>query len=39
LDWILPASADYSIPQSGTTIQLLAKTDAGDIEAEVLVLP
>jgi fimbrial chaperone protein len=39
LDWILPASADYSIPKSGTTIQLFAETDAGDIEAEVLVLP
>ena len=38
-DWILPASTDYSIPQSGTTIQLFAETDAGDIEAEVLVLP
>ena len=38
-DWILPASADYSIPQSGTTIQLFAETDAGDIEAEVLVSP
>ena len=24
LDWILPASADYSIPKSGTTIQLFA---------------
>ena len=39
LDWILPASADYSIPMSGATIQLFAQTDAGDIEAEVLVLP
>ena len=39
LDWILPASADYSIPKSGTTIQLFAETDAGDIEAEVLVSP
>ena len=39
LDWILPASADYSIPQSGTTIQLFAQTDAGDIEAEVLISP
>ena len=39
LDWILPASADYSIPKSGATIQLFAETDAGDIEAEVLVSP
>jgi fimbrial chaperone protein len=39
LDWILPASADYSMPQSGTTIKLFAQTDAGDIEAEILVLP
>ena len=39
LDWILPASADYSIPQSGNTIQLFAQTDAGDIEAEVLISP
>jgi fimbrial chaperone protein len=38
-DWILPANADYSIPKSGATIQLFAQTDAGDIEAEVLVLP
>ena len=38
-DWILPASTDYSIPQSGTTIQLFAETDAGHIEAEVLVSP
>ena len=39
LDWVLPASADYSIPQSGTSIKLFAETDAGDIEAEVLVSP
>ena len=38
-DWILPASADYSMPQSGTTIKLFAQTDTGDIEAEILVLP
>ena len=38
-DWILPANADYSIPKSGATRQLFAQTDAGDIEAEVLVLP
>ena len=38
-DWILPINADYSIPKSGATIQLFAQTDAGDIEAEVLVLP
>jgi fimbrial chaperone protein len=39
LDWILPANADYSIPKSGATIQLFAQTDAGDIEAEVLISP
>jgi len=39
LDWILPASADYSLPKSGTTIQLFTQTDAGDIEAEVLISP
>jgi len=39
LDWVLPASADYSIPQSGASIKLFAETDAGDIEAEVLVSP
>jgi len=38
-DWILPSSQDYSIPQSGTSIKLFAETDAGDIEAEVLVSP
>ena len=38
-DWILPANADYSIPKSGAIIQLFAQTDAGDIEAEILVLP
>ena len=38
-DWILPSNADYSIPKLGATIQLFAQTDAGDIEAEVLVLP
>jgi fimbrial chaperone protein len=38
-DWILPANADYSIPKSGATIQLFAQTDAGDIEAEVLISP
>ena len=38
-DWVLPASADYSIPKTGNTIQLFAQTDAGDIEAEVLVSP
>ena len=38
-DWILPANSDYSIPQSGATIQLLAQTDFGDIETELLVSP
>ena len=39
LDWILPANADYSIRSQVTTIQLFAQTDAGDIEAEVLISP
>tara|TARA_Y100000385_G_scaffold203619_1_gene210968 strand:- start:2186 stop:2839 length:654 start_codon:yes stop_codon:yes gene_type:complete len=39
LEWILPASVDFSLPESGSTIQLFAQTDAGDIEADVLVLP
>ena len=38
-DWILQANQGYSIPQSGTSMKLFAETDAGDIEAEVLVLP
>ena len=36
-DWILPVSADYSIPPSGDTIQLLAQTDDVDIEAKILI--
>jgi len=38
-DWILPINADYPTPPSGDTLQLFAQTDAGDIEAEVLIAP
>ena len=36
-DWILPDSADYSIPPSGDTIQLLAQTDDIDSEAKIVI--
>jgi fimbrial chaperone protein len=38
-DWILPVNADYPTPPSGDTLQLFAQTDAGDIEADVLIAP
>ena len=38
-DWILPVNADYPTPSTGDTLQLFAQTDAGDIEADVLIAP
>ena len=36
-DWTLPANSENPAPPPGVTLQLFAQTDAGDIEAEVLV--
>jgi fimbrial chaperone protein len=36
-DWSLPANSENPAPPLGVTLQLFAQTDAGDIEAEVLV--
>ena len=36
-DWTLPANSENPAPPLGVTLQLFAQTDAGDIEAEVLV--
>jgi fimbrial chaperone protein len=38
-DWNLRANAEYPVPLPGVTLQLFAQTDAGDIEAEVLIAP
>jgi fimbrial chaperone protein len=38
-DWILPANAENPSPPPGAILQLFAKTDAGDREAEVLITP
>jgi fimbrial chaperone protein len=38
-DWNLRANAEYPAPPPGVTLQLFAQTDAGDIEAEVLIVP
>ena len=38
-DWNLPAHSEYPVPPPGTSLQLFAQTDAGDIEAEVLIAP
>ncbi len=38
-DWNLPADSEYPVPPPGTTLQLFAQTDAGDIEAEVMIAP
>ena len=38
-DWILPINPESPAPPPGTTLQLVAQTDAGDIEAEVLISP
>ncbi len=38
-DWTLPANSENPAPPPGVTLQLFAQTDAGDIEAEVLIVP
>ena len=38
-DWIVPASPENPAPPPGVTLQLFAQTDAGDIEAEVIIAP
>mgnify|MGYP006061209929 FL=1 len=38
-DWNLPANSEYPVPPPGTSLQLFAQTDAGDIEAEVIIAP
>lgn len=38
-DWILPANAENPHLPPGTILQIFAKTDAGDQEAEVLITP
>tara|TARA_B110000908_G_scaffold63694_1_gene77467 strand:- start:89 stop:823 length:735 start_codon:yes stop_codon:yes gene_type:complete len=35
-DWIVSANSDY-LPPPGTALQLIAQTNAGDIEAEVMI--
>jgi fimbrial chaperone protein len=38
-DWIVLASPENPDPLPGVTLQLFAQTDAGDIEAEVIIAP
>jgi fimbrial chaperone protein len=38
-NWILPLNTEYPTPPPGVTLKLFAKTDAGDIEAKVLIAP
>ncbi|HAB36938.1 MAG TPA: phytochrome sensor protein [Rhodobacteraceae bacterium] len=38
-EWILSANADYASPPAGDTLQLLAQTNTGDIEAKVVIAP
>ena len=38
-DWILPANPENPAPPPGVTLQLFAQTDAGNIEAEVIIAP
>ena len=38
-DWVLPVSEKNPAPTPGTTLQLFAQTDAGDMEAEVVIAP
>ena len=38
-DWILPANAENPSPPPGAILQIFAQTDAGDMEAEVLITP
>ena len=37
--WILPVNAENPTPPSGATLQLVAQTDAGDFEVELLIAP
>jgi len=38
-DWILPANPENPAPPPGVSLKLFAQTDAGDIEAEVIIAP
>jgi fimbrial chaperone protein len=38
-DWILPVSAENPALLPGATLQIFAQTDAGDMEAEVVIAP
>ena len=38
-DWTLPANAENPPPPPGAILQLFAQTDAGDMEADVLITP
>ena len=38
-DWILSANAENPSPPPGAILQIFAQTDAGDMEAEVLITP
>ena len=38
-DWIVLANPENPAPPPGVTLQLFAQTDAGDIEAEVIIAP
>ena len=38
-DWIVPANPENPAPPPGVTLKLFAQTDAGDIEAEVIIAP
>ena len=38
-EWTLPANSEYPTPPPGTNIRLIAQTDVGDIEAEVIITP
>ena len=38
-DWNLPADSEYPVPPPGTSLQLFAQTDAGDIAAKVMIEP
>ena len=38
-DWIVPANPENPAPPPGVSLKLFAQTDAGDIEAEVIIAP
>jgi fimbrial chaperone protein len=38
-NWIVPANPENPTPKSGTTIKLIAQTDAGKVEAEIMIAP